>query len=176
MDCVPWLFSTFTTAGILQAQVRLQEALQVDENNHNVFAAARNHFLLAVVAEGMGDSRTRLQQLDAAVANLKRHGPKVEWGSIVGQEYVRAGALAKAAILLEFITPLADAHDNEQQGYVHLLHGAIAAEKGETDKAVAELSPLTDPTFGAVREQSGSGDNCARLPTGGQSGSIHRLV
>ncbi len=130
------------------AQTHLQEALQIDENNHDNFPIARDHFLLAVVAEGVGDSSARLQQLDAAVANLKNMGPKVEWGSIVGQEYVRAGALAKAAILLEFITPLGDAHDNGQQGYVHLLQGAIAAQKGETDKAVAEMSPLTDPTFG----------------------------
>ena len=130
------------------AQARLQQALQVDENGHNVFAAARIHFLMAVVAEGMGDSPTRLQQLDAAAADLKDIGPKVEWGSIVGQEYVRAGALAKAAKLAEFITPLADAHDSEQIGYVHLLRGAIAAEKGETAKAVVELMPITDPRYG----------------------------
>lgn len=130
------------------AQLRLQEALAVNQNNHNVFAVARTHFLLAVIAEGLGDSRARVQQLDAAAADLKNLGAKVEWGSIVGQEYVRAGALAKAAKLAEFITPFADARDSEQQGYLHLLHGAIAAEKGETDEAVAELSPLTDPTFG----------------------------
>lgn len=130
------------------AQLRLQEALAVNQNNHNVFAVARTHFLLAVVAEGVDGSRARFQQLDAAAADLKNLGAKVEWGSIVGQEYVRAGALAKAAKLAEFITPFADARDSEQQGYLHLLHGAIAAEKGETDEAVAELSPLTDPTFG----------------------------
>jgi len=44
---------------------------------------------------------------------------------------------------------LTDAHDSEQQGYVHLLHGAIAAEKGDTGKAVAELSTLTDPKYGS---------------------------
>jgi serine/threonine protein kinase/tetratricopeptide (TPR) repeat protein len=131
-----------------KAQVRLQEALQIDENNHNVFPVARTHFILAVVAEGRGDSRTLLQQLDAAAADLKNMGPKVEWGSIVGQEYVRVGALAKAAKLAEFITPLADAHDSEQKGYVHLLHGAIAAERGETEKAVVELTLIADPTYG----------------------------
>jgi len=130
------------------AQVRFLEALQVNENRRDVFSAARSHFFLAVVAEGTGNSRGRLQQLDAAVANLKNMGPKVEWGSIVGQEYVRAGALAKAAKLAEFITPLADAHDKAQQGYVHLLRGAIAAEERETEKAIAEMSALTDPTFG----------------------------
>jgi DNA-binding winged helix-turn-helix (wHTH) protein/tetratricopeptide (TPR) repeat protein len=130
------------------AQVRLQEALQVDENNHNVFAAARTHFFLAVVAEGQGDNHTRLQQLDAAAADLKTMGPKVEWGSIVGQEYVRAGALAKAEKLAAFVTPWADGHDNEQKGYIRLVQGAVAAEKRETEKAVAELSTATDPTFG----------------------------
>ncbi|MGA3107113.1 MAG: winged helix-turn-helix domain-containing protein [Terriglobales bacterium] len=130
------------------AQGRFQEALQVDENNHNSFGVARTHFFLAVVAEGRGDTRMRLAQLDAAVADLKSMGPRVEWGSIVGQEYIRAGALAKAEKLAEFIAPLTDAHDSEQQGYVHLLQGAIAAEKGDTDKSVAELSTLTDPKYG----------------------------
>jgi tetratricopeptide (TPR) repeat protein/DNA-binding winged helix-turn-helix (wHTH) protein len=131
------------------AQGRFEEALQVDENGHSVFGAARTHFFLAVVAEERGDSQTRLAQLDDAVANLKTMGPKVVWGSVVGQEYVRAGALTKAVKLAEFITPLTDAHDSEQQGYVHLLHGAIAAEKGDTGKAVAELSTLTDPKYGS---------------------------
>ena len=130
------------------ARTRLQEALQVNENSKNSFAAARNHFLLAVVAEGTGDNRTRLLQLDAAVANLKSMGPKVQWGSIVGQEYVRAGATNKAVALAGFIAPLANVHDKEQQGYVHLLQGAIAAERGDTEKAVFELSPLIDPAFG----------------------------
>src|SRR5580658_8246629 len=131
-----------------EAQRRLQEALQIDENSHSIFPAARTHFLLAVAAEGVGNSHMRLQQLDAAAANLKNIGPKVEWGSIVGQEYVRAGALAKAAKLAAFITPLEDAHDNEQQGYVRLLSGAITAEKGEIEKAVVELTLITDPTYG----------------------------
>ena len=131
------------------AQGRFEEALQVDENNHNSFGVARTHFFLAVVAEGRGDTRMRLAQLDAAVADLNGLGPKVVWGSIVGQEYVRAGALAKATKLADFITPLPDAHNSEQQGYVHLLHGAIAAAKGDTNKAVAELSTLTDPKYGA---------------------------
>jgi eukaryotic-like serine/threonine-protein kinase len=130
------------------AQTRLLEALHVNENSHNVFAVARTHFLLAVVAEGRGDGRTRLQQLDAATADLKNMGPKVVWGSIVGQEYVRARALARAEALAKFIAPLADAHDQEQQSYAHLLQGAIAAEKGKTDNAIAEMSTLTDPTFG----------------------------
>jgi hypothetical protein len=102
----------------------------------------------AVVAEERGDSHLRLQELDAATANLKTLGPKVEWGAIVGQEYARAGALAKAEKIADFITPLADTHDISQKGYVHLLRGTIAAEKGETDQAVGELTEIADPTYG----------------------------
>jgi DNA-binding winged helix-turn-helix (wHTH) protein/tetratricopeptide (TPR) repeat protein len=131
-----------------EAQRPLQEALRLDENDHQVFGVARTHFFLAVVAEGMDDNPARLQQLDAAAADLKNMGPKVTWGSIVGQEYVRAGALAKAEKLARFIAPLTDAHDVEQQGYLHLLQGAIAAERRETGKAVAELLPITDPIYG----------------------------
>jgi DNA-binding winged helix-turn-helix (wHTH) protein/tetratricopeptide (TPR) repeat protein len=131
-----------------EAQRPLQEALRLDENNHQDFGVARTHFFLAVVAEGMDDNPARLQQLDAAAADLKNMGLKVTWGSIVGQEYARAGALAKAERLAKFIAPLADAHDVEQQGYLHLLQGAIAAERRETGKAVAELLPITDPIYG----------------------------
>jgi len=131
-----------------EAEARLLEALQIDENKHDLFAGARTHFLLAVVAEGRGDNATRIQQLDAAVVNLKTLGPKVEWGSIVGQEYVRAGALAKAGKIAEFIIPLSDAHDVKQKGYVRLLRGSIAAEKGEPEKAVSELTEIVDPIYG----------------------------
>ena len=102
--------------------------------------------MMAVVAEGRGDSPLRLQELDAAAANLKTMRAKVEWGSIVGQEYVRA--LGKAEKIADFITPLADAHDISQKGYVHLLRGAIAAEKGETEQAVGELTEIADPAYG----------------------------
>jgi eukaryotic-like serine/threonine-protein kinase len=136
-----------------EAQSHLVEALQLDENKHDAFAAARIHFLLAAIAEGLGQNRARLRHLDAAAARLKNFGPKVAWGSIVGQEYVRAGALAKAEKIAEFITPLADTHDITQKGYVQLLQGAIAAEKRETEKAVGELTPLADPTYG--RELNG---------------------
>ncbi|MGA7569060.1 MAG: winged helix-turn-helix domain-containing protein [Terriglobales bacterium] len=129
------------------AQSRLAEALQIDENEGDVFAAARVHFLMAVIAEGKGDRRLRIEQLDAAAAHLKDIGPKVEWGSIVGQEYVRAGAVAKAQKLTDFIAPLADLHDKTQDGYLQLLRGSIAAEKGQTDKAISELA-LTDPEYG----------------------------
>jgi DNA-binding winged helix-turn-helix (wHTH) protein/tetratricopeptide (TPR) repeat protein len=131
-----------------EAQARLAEALQINENSHDGFKVARTHFMMAVVAEGRGDSHLRLQELDAATANLKTLGPKVEWGAIVGQEYARAGALAKAEKIADFITPLADTHDISQKGYVHLLRGAIAAEKGETDQAVGELTEIADPTYG----------------------------
>jgi DNA-binding winged helix-turn-helix (wHTH) protein/tetratricopeptide (TPR) repeat protein len=131
-----------------EAQGRLLEALQINKNEHDLFAVARSHFLLAVVAEGRGDNGTRLQQLDAAVVNLKTMGPKVEWGSIVGQEYVRAGALAKAEKIAEFISPLSDSHDMTQKGYVRLLQGAITAEKGDPKKAVRELTATVDPLYG----------------------------
>jgi tetratricopeptide (TPR) repeat protein len=131
------------------AQTRFLEALRIDESSHSFFLAARIHFMLAVIAEGRGESRLRLQQLDAAAANLTTMEPTVEWGSIVGQEYARAGALAKAGKIAEFIAPLADAHDSEQNGYVHLLQGAIATEKGETEKAIAELTQSADPIYGS---------------------------
>ena len=122
-----------------------------------------------------GNRRMRLQQLDDAAADLKDMGPKVEWGSIVGQEYVRAGALAKAAKLEKFITPLADTHDNEQEGYVHLLHGAIAAEKGDDREGSCGTDTRHRSRVWFLRERSRYRNPSAYLPNIRQSRSSHRL-
>ena len=131
-----------------RAQGRFQDALLIDESAHNSFDAARVHFWLAVIAEGRGDNRTRLRELDRSVADLKNLGPKVAWGALVGQEYVRAGALSKAEAIAGFITPLADPHDDEQMDYVRLLRASIAADQGQTAGATQQLLLLSDPAHG----------------------------
>ena len=61
--------------------------------------------MLATLAQTLGDARERVRHLDAAHALLKDVGPKVAYGSLIGQEYARAGELAKAQRIESFDRP-----------------------------------------------------------------------
>jgi DNA-binding winged helix-turn-helix (wHTH) protein/tetratricopeptide (TPR) repeat protein len=129
------------------ARSRFLELLALDRRAHSPFAEARTHFMLATLAETMGDTRERVRQLDAAHALLKDFGPKVEYGSLIGQEYARAGEVAKAQSIESTITPLVDSRNAEQAGYVSLLRGEIARARKDWS-AAASLLALNDPSFG----------------------------
>jgi DNA-binding winged helix-turn-helix (wHTH) protein/tetratricopeptide (TPR) repeat protein len=130
------------------AQRQLSDALRIDEDKHDDFASSRVHFLLAVVAQGRGDRETRMQELDAAAASLPSIGLKVVWGSILGQEYARAGALPRAKKLVSFIIPLAKSQKTEDLGFLHLLEGEIAAQQGRTNTAMGLFDQLQDQLYG----------------------------
>jgi len=130
-----------------KAQTRFEEALSLAEQRHEPLSIARNHFLLAVVADGEGNRAKQMKQLEAALADFQNLGPKVEYGSLVGQEYARAGAVANAEKIEKVIAPLADPGSEEQSGYVRLLQGEIALAKGDALDAT-RLFALEDLRFG----------------------------
>lgn len=130
-----------------KARARFEESLSISEREQVPFMRARNHFLLGVVAAGRGNKAEQLKQLDAAFSEFKNLGPKVEYGSLIGQEYARAGAVAVAEKLEKLIAPLADAESNEQTGYVRLLQGELALAKGNAEEA-AKYFDLQDPRYG----------------------------
>jgi DNA-binding winged helix-turn-helix (wHTH) protein/tetratricopeptide (TPR) repeat protein len=125
------------------ARSRLQEALLIDESPAIPLSIARVHLWLGMVAEGQGNNREELQQLDAAAAQIKDIGPKVVFGTFVGLEYARAKATAKAEEIEKLIAPLADPKSAEQAGYLHLLQGEIALANGNSAQAI-ELLKLAD--------------------------------
>jgi len=98
---------------------------------------------LGIIAEGQGDTREELRQLDAAAAQIKNLGPKVVFGAFVGLEYARAKAAAQAEGVENLILPLVDPKSAEQTGYVHLLQGEIALAEGHSDQAI-DLLTLAD--------------------------------
>jgi len=127
-----------------------ENALRTDQgkgNSSSSFSVARDHFLLAVLARGQGDRAKQLQELAAALVDFKNLGVRVEYGSLVGQEYARAGALSKAREMVSRIEPLADPNNQEQSGYVLLLKGEVAAASGNFEEA-EKLLTLTDPEYG----------------------------
>jgi DNA-binding winged helix-turn-helix (wHTH) protein/tetratricopeptide (TPR) repeat protein len=130
-----------------KAEERLERALSAAEQMRDPFLVARNHFFLAVVAQGEGNRTKELKQLDAALADFAELGPKVEYGSLVGQEYARGGAVDKAEKIERLIAPLADPNSDEQGGYIRLLQGEILSAKGAPLEA-AKLLDLQDQRYG----------------------------
>jgi eukaryotic-like serine/threonine-protein kinase len=129
------------------ARQKFQQALALAEEFHDVFLLARNHFLLAVVAAGEGQRAVQRKELEAVLSDFENLGPKVEYGSLVGQEFARAGAIEQAEKIENRIAPLADPNSDAQTGYLRLLQGEIALAKGDQARAVS-LFDLQDPRFG----------------------------
>jgi len=125
------------------AQSRFRDALLLDESPAVPLGIARVHLWLAIVADGQGDSREEIKQLDAAAAQIKNVGPKVVFGAFVGLEYARASATAQAEAIENLIVPLVDAKSAEQSGYLHLLQGEIALAQGHSAQAI-DLLKLAD--------------------------------
>jgi len=131
-----------------KAHGRFEQALASAEQQRDAFLTARNHILLAMEAGGAGDKAQQLGELGAALSDFGNLGPKVEYGSIVGQEYARAGAVDKAKKIAGRIAPLVDQNSNEQSGYLRLLQGEIALAKGDAGNAM-KLFDLQDPRYGS---------------------------
>ncbi len=98
-------------------------------------------------AAGMGDKPRHFRELNAALSDFDNLGPKVEYGSIVGQEYARAGAIDKAEQIAGQIAPLVDQNSDEQTGYLRLLQGEICLAKSDAANA-ARFFDLQDPRYG----------------------------
>jgi DNA-binding winged helix-turn-helix (wHTH) protein/Tfp pilus assembly protein PilF/TolB-like protein len=128
------------------ARQKFQDALLIEESRPpQALSIARIHLWLGIVAEGEGDTRGQLQQLDAAAAEIKNIGPKVVFGAFVGLQYARAKATAQAQGIENLITPLADPNSREQTGYLHLLQGEIALAEGNSAQAI-DLLTVADHT------------------------------
>ena len=133
------------------ARQRLEQELKIQETKPDVFHAARIHFLLAVIAQGEGDSRGQMEQLDASVAHLKEIGPKVAWAALVGQEYARAGAAGKAEKLAESVSASVDPRNSEDSVYFHVLQAEVTLAKGDADAATKGLlGSVSDTDAGNV--------------------------
>ncbi|HEX5422791.1 MAG TPA: winged helix-turn-helix domain-containing protein [Candidatus Acidoferrales bacterium] len=112
------------------------------------FSVARVHLWLGIIAGGEGDKRAEERQFDVAAQDLKMIGPKVVFGSIIGQAYARAGFLDKAEKVESAIAPLADAKNPDESGYLHLLQGEIAVAQKRYDDGInlLLLSNKENPT------------------------------
>lgn len=120
------------------AQHRMNLALA---QTRDVLGKARIHYMLAAVAEGLGNRREEIAQLDLVLADFDRLGPKVIYGAMVGQAYARAGEVGKARDILDRIAPIANDHIEEQATYLALLKAEVAAAQGDPNTALQFLKP-----------------------------------
>lgn len=120
------------------ARQRLQLAL---EKSREPFSVARIHYMLAVIAEGEGNRREQIAQLDRIAASLDAIGPKVRYGALLGQAYARAGELAKSRKILAKILPLVNERVENQVAYTEMLRAEVAAAAGDYDSALQFIKP-----------------------------------
>lgn len=111
------------------------------------FSVARIRYMLAVVAAGEGNHKEEIAQLDRIAASLDAIGPRVIYGSLLGQAYARAGEAAKAKQMLVRVAPLVNGRVPEQVAYAQLLKAEVAAATGDYQTAIEYLTPPeTDDT------------------------------
>jgi eukaryotic-like serine/threonine-protein kinase len=122
------------------ARRRFDDALDIDENDNASLSVVRVHLWLAMLARGEGDVQEDRRQLDEAMKSFDKISPKVPYGALLGEEYVRAGEVPKAQKLESQIASLADSRNAAQMSYLHLLQGEIELVEGHNDKAVGLLS------------------------------------
>jgi DNA-binding winged helix-turn-helix (wHTH) protein/tetratricopeptide (TPR) repeat protein len=121
------------------AQSRLEQSLEIVRGQVSALSGARIHLLLAITAEGRGDTKGQQQQLDSALASLGNIQSKIVFGAMLGDAYARAGHADQAEKIVAIITPLADQHNLEQMGYLHLLEGDVALSAGQRGAAIELL-------------------------------------
>jgi serine/threonine protein kinase/Tfp pilus assembly protein PilF len=125
------------------AKPRLQEALLLDTARQAPLSELREHNLIGLVYDGLGDRAAWIRELDQALPlflGLPEKGRPAVW---IGVAYARNGVAAKAAQILEAVKPLADLNNAMQASDLHLLEGEVELARGNKQHAL-ELLLLAD--------------------------------
>jgi DNA-binding winged helix-turn-helix (wHTH) protein/tetratricopeptide (TPR) repeat protein len=149
------------------ARKRFDECLTILQNQRAPLSTARVHLWLAILADGQGDTRTELRELDTSLDNFAAIEPKVIFGTRIGRQYVSAGAIDQAEKLESRIAPLVDSKNAEQTGYLQLLQGEIALARGHADKAIElftqsnteNTTPFSVEALARAYQQAGKTDD-----------------
>ncbi len=139
------------------------------ERTSGAFSVARIRYMLAAVARGQGNRQEEIAQLDRIAERLNAIGPRVEYGSLVGQAYARAGETAKAKRILAEVAPLVNERVEDQVAYAQLLKAEVAAATGDYQTAIEFLNPpdansakstatLTRESLGFIYQKMGKTD------------------
>lgn len=75
------IFTNLYHGRYAEAKKKFKACLLILQNQQAPLSVARVHLWLAMIAEGEGDRRSEMQELDAAMRNFTAIGPKVVFGS-----------------------------------------------------------------------------------------------
>jgi serine/threonine protein kinase/tetratricopeptide (TPR) repeat protein len=146
------------------AKAGLQEALLLDKSKKASLSIAREHCILGIVFEGLGDNRSRIRELDAAMQLYPLIADKVASGVWLARGYARAGQLDKAAAVLDTMKKQADMNDALQASFINSSEAEVDRQRGNYAHAI-QLLMLADHQHrsgyildGLARAYEASGD------------------
>ncbi len=125
------------------AKAGLQEALLVDESRQVPLSIAREHCILGIVYEGLGDNRSLIREMDAAMKLYPSIPDKVISGVWLVRGYVRAGLADKAAAVVDTMKKQADMNDPSRANLVNFSEAEVERQRGNYAHAI-ELLLLAD--------------------------------
>ena len=146
------------------ARAGLQEALLFNQSKGITLSAARDHCILGLVYEGLGDNRSQIRELDAALRIYPSIADKVTSGLWLVRGYARAGQVDKAAAVLDTMKKQADMSDASQASQVNFCEAEVDRQRGNYAHAI-QLLLLADHLHrgglildGLARAYEASGD------------------
>lgn len=121
------------------AKAGLQEAVLSNESKGIALSAARDHCLVGTIYEGLGDTRSQIRELDAAMRLFPSISDKVVSGTWLVRGYARAGQAGKAAAVLETIKKQYDVNNTHQASLVNSSEAEVDRQRGDYAHAIQLL-------------------------------------
>ncbi|HXL21066.1 MAG TPA: protein kinase [Candidatus Dormibacteraeota bacterium] len=121
------------------AKAAFQEALIQDQVHKAALSIAREHCLLALVYEGIGDNTSRVRELNEAMQIYPSLADKVFSGLWLVRGYARAGQTEKAVQVLEAMKKQADPNNTTQASLVNFSEAEVEMVRGARAHAIELL-------------------------------------
>jgi len=141
-----------------------EQALLLDQSTNYALSILRDHCILSLVYEGMGDNRARLRELDAAMQLYPSVANKVISGDWLLPGYARARQVEKAAAVLEAMKKQGDMDNASQASLINFSEAEVELQRGNSAHAIqllllANQEKRTPQIFdGLARAYEASGD------------------
>src|SRR5262249_43774026 len=121
------------------AKAKLEDALLQDKVQKANLSTAREHCLLAMVNEGLGNQTEQRRELDEAMRLYDTLTDKVMAGAWLVNGYARAGDGEKAMRVLEVMKKQADPNNAKQASLMNYLEAELAIQRGTPAQAKEQL-------------------------------------
>ncbi len=137
------------------AAARLREAVRINTAWKAWLSVARDRLFLAIAHQGTGNRAEQLRELDAAWSNLKQQESAQVWlAARIGAAYARAGALDKAGLVFQELSPKVNRKVGAEMADLHLLEAEMLQARGDGKRAIEILSTPDLPEPGLLTQLS----------------------